>query len=73
MVAALVVQTQLSHVRAAPQRMAAPAPAMSLGEALRDCAYRAAVFSSFANGWVTFGVRMATVPLFAVAAPGVRS
>ncbi|HSN38509.1 MAG TPA: MFS transporter, partial [Arthrobacter sp.] len=36
--------------------------------ALRDSAYRAGLLSSFANGWATFGVRMATVPLFAVAA-----
>ena len=43
---------------------------MKLGEALADSAYRAALFSSFANGWATFGVRMATVPLFAVAALG---
>lgn len=47
---------------------ATPAPpAMTLKEALADSAYRAAIFSSFGNGWVTFGVRMATIPLFAVA------
>jgi MFS family permease len=43
---------------------------MKLGEALGDSAYRAALVSSFANGWATFGVRMATVPLFAVTALG---
>jgi MFS family permease len=43
---------------------------MLLREAVRDSAYRAGLASSFANGWATFGVRMATVPLFAVAALG---
>jgi DHA1 family multidrug resistance protein-like MFS transporter len=66
--AALVVQTQLSHVPAASRPDGSAAPAMELREALRDSAYRAGLFSSFANGWATFGVRMATVPLFAVAA-----
>nr|WP_307462830.1 MFS transporter [Pseudarthrobacter oxydans] len=66
--AALVVQTQLSHVPAASRPDGSTAPAMELREALRDSAYRAGLFSSFANGWATFGVRMATVPLFAVAA-----
>lgn len=68
--AALVVQTQLSHVPGASRKNGSLAPAMSLGEALHDSAYRAGLFSSFANGWATFGVRMATVPLFAVAALG---
>ncbi|WP_426978387.1 MFS transporter [Pseudarthrobacter sp. O4] len=68
--AALVVQTQLSHVPAASRPEGGVAPAMELREALRDSAYRAALVSSFANGWATFGVRMATVPLFAVAALG---
>nr|WP_260982466.1 MFS transporter [Arthrobacter sp. U41] len=66
--AALVVQTQLSHVPTASRPDGSTAPAMELREALRDSAYRAGLFSSFANGWATFGVRMATVPLFAVAA-----
>ncbi|WP_399542301.1 MFS transporter [uncultured Arthrobacter sp.] len=68
--AALVVQTQLSHVPGSARGGAGGAPAMKLGEAFRDSAYRAAMLSSFANGWATFGVRMATVPLFAVTALG---
>ncbi|QDY90825.1 MFS transporter [Arthrobacter sp. UKPF54-2] len=68
--AAAVVQTQLSHVPAGSREAGASAPAMLLREALRDSAYRAGLVSSFANGWATFGVRMATVPLFAVAALG---
>ncbi|MBP1231799.1 MFS family permease [Arthrobacter sp. PvP102] len=66
--AALVVQTQLSHVPGKSRKDGSLEPAMRLGEALHDSAYRAGLFSSFANGWATFGVRMATVPLFAVAA-----
>ena len=68
--AAIVVQTQLSHVPAGSRLPGATPPAMELREALRDSAYRAGLFSSFANGWATFGVRMATVPLFAVVALG---
>ncbi|MFJ5693126.1 MFS transporter [Arthrobacter sp. NPDC093125] len=68
--AALVVQTQLSHAPVSGGRDGSAAPAMKLGEALGDSAYRASLLSSFANGWATFGVRMATVPLFAVAALG---
>lgn len=68
--AALVVQTQLSHDPGSGGRDSSGAPAMRLGEALGDSAYRASLLSSFANGWATFGVRMATVPLFAVAALG---
>ncbi|WP_223943263.1 MFS transporter [Arthrobacter sp. StoSoilB20] len=66
LVAALVVRTMLSGEGNAAEDTQ-PAPAMTLKEALSDSAYRAAVFSSFSNGWVTFGVRMATIPLFAVA------
>lgn len=69
-IAAAVVQTQLSHQRRGSGSVANRAPDMPFGEALRTGAYRAALASSFANGWATFGVRMATVPLFAAAAFG---
>lgn len=36
-------------------------------EALQDARYVAALVSSFANGWASFGVRVAIVPLFAAA------
>lgn len=36
-------------------------------EALRHSGYRAALISSFVNGWTSFGVRVAIVPLFAAA------
>lgn len=38
-----------------------------VGEALRHSGYRAALISSFVNGWTSFGVRVAIVPLFAAA------
>ncbi|MGH3946511.1 MAG: MFS transporter [Pseudonocardiaceae bacterium] len=48
---------------------AAPAgdiPALTVREALRHPAYRAALISNFANGWALFGVRVSLVPLFVV-------
>ncbi|WP_312179223.1 MFS transporter [Arthrobacter sp.] len=46
----------------------APAPThMTVREALSDSAYRAAMVSSFANGWSSFGVRNSLLPLFAAA------
>lgn len=42
-------------------------PVLEVREALRDGVYRAALVSSFANGWSSFGVRVAIVPLFAAA------
>ena len=68
--AAAVVQTQLSHRPAASRSAGTRAPDMLVAEALRLGAYRSVLLSSFANGWATFGVRMATVPLFAVAVLG---
>ncbi|MGO1165186.1 MAG: MFS transporter [Janibacter sp.] len=45
-------------------------PPMTVGEAVQDSAYRAAMVSAFANGWTNFGVRVAVLPLFAVAIVG---
>lgn len=42
-------------------------PPMRFREAWRDSAYRSALFGAFANGWSNFGVRVATLPLFAAA------
>ncbi|UPO78634.1 MFS transporter [Arthrobacter sp. Helios] len=51
-----------------PDPDAAPAPAnLTVREALSDSAYRAALVSSFANGWSSFGVRNSLLPLFAAA------
>lgn len=40
---------------------------MRFREAFRDRAYRCVLVSGFANGWSNFGVRVATLPLFAAA------
>lgn len=40
----------------------------TLAEAWRHTSYRAALTSAFANGWATFGVRNAIIPLFAASA-----
>lgn len=40
---------------------------LPVAEALRHSGYRAALVSSFVNGWSSFGVRVAIVPLFAAA------
>ena len=42
-------------------------PPLLVAEALRHTGYRAALVSSFVNGWTSFGVRVAIVPLFAAA------
>ncbi len=41
-------------------------PALTVRQALRHPAYRAALISNFANGWALFGVRVSLVPLFVV-------
>lgn len=69
-VAAVVVQTRLSHVPAGQRSKDGKLPELTFTEALQLGPYRAVLASSFANGWATFGVRMATVPLFATAALG---
>lgn len=43
-------------------------PPLRLRDALRDGAYRRLLVSGAANGWVNFGVRTATIPLFVAAA-----
>lgn len=40
----------------------------TVGEALKERPYRAALSSFFANGWATFGVRNSIMPLFAASA-----
>ncbi|MDN3904234.1 MULTISPECIES: MFS transporter [Arthrobacter] len=70
-VAAGVVFLRLKDARPAPgaeETKPAGLPVLTVREALRDSAYRGALVSSFANGWSSFGVRNALVPLFAAAA-----
>lgn len=70
LVASAVVFFQLKDTPLGERRKAAPLPVLSVREAYGDPAYRAALVSSFANGWSSFGVRMALVPLFATAVLG---
>lgn len=53
--------------RPVPGADATEQPPLLLPEALRHSGYRAALISSFVNGWASFGVRVAIVPLFAAA------
>lgn len=65
LVAAFVVFFTLRHSAiAAPE--ANTQPVMSVRTVLRHPAYRAALVSNFATGWVAFGLRIALVPLFVV-------
>lgn len=57
-----------AHMRPDPTR--AELPPMLVREAREFSAYRAAMVSAFANGWTNFGVRVAVLPLFAVAIVG---
>ena len=71
LVAAAVVFFQLRDTTTlGSHKSAAAQPALTVREAFRDSAYRAALVSGFANGWASFGVRMALVPLFAAAVLG---
>ncbi len=65
LVAAAVVLVSLRHsALAAPEE--ATGPVVSVRSALRSRAYRAALFSNFASGWASLGLRVALVPLFVV-------
>ena len=63
LVAAVIVLFSLRH-----SALAAPAGkdelVVTVGIALRNRAYRAALLSNFATGWSFFGLRFALVPLF---------
>ncbi|MCC3269940.1 MFS transporter [Arthrobacter gengyunqii] len=68
-VASAVVAFQLKDARlASGAPKPAARPVLTVREALGDSAYRAALASSFANGWSSFGVRNSLLPLFAAAA-----
>lgn len=64
LVAAAVVFTQLRGSTLTPRDSTDTRPVMTLRAALGNGAYRAALASSFANGWGVIGVRVALVPLF---------
>ena len=65
--AAAIVAVRLSGASLRPAEGATAAPPMRVRAALADPAYRAALASAFANGWGSFGVRVAVVPQLAVA------
>lgn len=66
--AALVVWVKMPKVDAALHKKDDPNnPPLRFTEAIRDSAYRSALIGAFANGWSNFGVRVATLPLFAAA------
>ncbi|MBD7994454.1 MFS transporter [Arthrobacter sp. Sa2CUA1] len=69
LVTAVFVAVMLRDAKGArPGPDAGPAPVnLTVREALSDSAYRAALVSSFANGWSSFGVRNSLLPLFAAA------
>ncbi len=70
LVAAGIVGVFLRHASLRPAPGTPPLPVLTVGEAWRDSAYRAAFGSGFANGWANFGVRNAILPLFAIAMIG---
>jgi ACDE family multidrug resistance protein len=65
LIAAAVVFIRLRHSSLAAREEQSE-PAISVRTALRNPAYRAALFSNFATGWTAFGLRIALVPLFVV-------
>lgn len=70
-VAAVVVGLRLDvNRRRSGVERAPDLPPMAFRTAWADSAYRAAVFSAFANGWSSMGIRVALYPLFAVSVLG---
>ena len=70
LIAAALVAVALRSSQSLPKRgsqVSAPVPPATLGEALGLSQYRGALGSMFVFGWSSFGVRMATVPLFIAA------
>ncbi|NLZ58890.1 MAG: MFS transporter [Corynebacterium sp.] len=66
--AAFVVWAKMPKVDASLRKKDDPNnPPLRFAEAIRDSAYRSALIGAFANGWSNFGVRVATLPLFAAA------
>ena len=65
---ALLIAAGVVFVNLRRSSLAAPAvdtePAVTVRIALRNKAYRSALFSNFATGWSVFGLRIALVPLF---------
>jgi multidrug resistance protein len=75
LIASAIVYWSLRGSRLAAPERAAAVQVLGLREALTRRAYRAVLWSNFANGVAVFGVRMALVPLLVVevlhASPGI--
>ena len=69
LVAAAVVFVSLRHSAVAAPEVS-DEPTVSMRTVLRHRAYVAALFSNFATGWSSIGLRIALVPLFVVDALG---
>lgn len=70
LIAAALVAVMLRGTPLRADPMQGALPPMTVAEAVQDSAYRSAMVSAFANGWTNFGVRVAILPLFAVAVVG---
>lgn len=66
LVASFLVWLLLRNSTLIGQVDADTAPGVTLGQALRNHAYRASLLANFAFGWFVFGVRVALLPLFIV-------
>ena len=69
LVAAAVVFVSLRHSAVAAPELS-DEPTVAMRTVLRNRAYVAALFSNFATGWSSIGLRIALVPLFVVDALG---
>lgn len=67
LIAAAVVAIGLGGARLRPAEGHAAREVMTLAEAWQSPVYRAVLASGLANGWTNFGVRMAVLPLLAIA------
>ncbi|KZF12861.1 arabinose ABC transporter permease [Rhodococcus sp. EPR-157] len=66
-IAAAVVFFSLGDMKELETSKDSSIPVSTLRSALRVPAYRAALASNLATGWVVFGVRVALIPLFVIA------
>ncbi|MGB7237317.1 MAG: MFS transporter [Rhodococcus sp. (in: high G+C Gram-positive bacteria)] len=66
-IAAAVVFFSLGDMKELETSKDSSIPVLTLRSALRVPAYRAALASNLATGWVVFGVRVALIPLFVIA------
>ncbi|MGE2731016.1 MFS transporter [Mycolicibacterium vaccae] len=66
LVAATVVFVSLRNSAVVSQPDEDPEPPVPFRTVFRHRAYKAALFSNFATGWASFGLRIALVPLFVV-------